>query len=556
MLRTLAITATLMSSAAYADDFTVVAPVTFVTVYPEGATVTRVIAADLPQGKHRILVPYKDNSDSPPRFHVPAGVTIGAMEVLQNYLTDPKAAFSPEQAAAFERVEAAKEALQALEDVVVQGKAAVEAQGAKNAYLRTLTGAALTGADAEAMRAASNMVAEELDNAWRDQYAASVTLRADEKARDEARKVVQQAEQHLNRLAPPSGAVTMLALSVEVESAGQVELFFDSLTDEAEWRADYDLNLTRGNDASISMERKVVIAQYTDELWTNVDLTLSTANPFAQVDPSNPHPSQAFLASPKGKAGYGSVRTTAAPQAEYLELSRADGLGEPIIEEAVIEEAMIVVANAAIDGLSVTYDYPEPISLASDSGELILALDDFTFDAREFNRAAPRFDKTAFLMAEFTNATQEPFLPGQASVSRDGVFVGRTHLPLVPAGDKAEVSFGTLEGLRLDYKLLDNDTGDRGFLTSSNTRVQQMEFTVENLLADAEDVQTIFALPYSEQEDLTVSVSARPSPDERDFEQRRGVSVWNLEVGPGEKKTVRVNVEMDWPEGRQMHWQP
>ena len=273
---------------------------------------------------------------------------------------------------------------------------------------------------------------------------------------------------------------------------------------------------------------------------------MSTANPFAQVNPTEPFPSQAFL-QVKGKAGYGSVRSTA-PQAEYAELSRADGAPEPI--------GSFVTAEAVIDGLSVTYDYPQPINLASDGGELILSLDDFTFDAREFNRAAPRFDKTAFLMAEFTNSTQEPFLPGQASISRDGVFVGRSSLPLVPAGDKAEVSFGTLEGLRLDYKLLDNDTGDRGFLTSSSTRVQQMEFSVENLLATTEEVQTIFALPYAEQEDLSISTSSRPSPDETDFEKKRGVSVWNLKVGPGEKRSVRVNVDMDWPEGQQLFWQP
>ena len=548
MLRSLALSAALLSTAAYAEDISVIAPVSSVTVYPQGATVTRVIAAELPQGKHRILVPYKaDNNDGPPRVRAPEGVAIGAMEVLNNYLTDPKAAYSPGQTAAFERVEAAKEALQALEDVVVRGQASVEAQTAKNAYLRTLTGAALTGADADAMRAASNMVAEELENAWRDQYAAAVALRADEKARDEARKDVQQAEQDLNRLAPPSGAVTMLALTVEAAAAGAIEMTLDSLIYNAGWRADYDLNLTRGDDASVAMERKVVMQQSSGELWSDVDLTLSTANPFAQVNPTEPYPSQAFL-QVKGKGGY--ITSRAAPQAGYADSLREE---EVVIVEPVMAE---VRAIAVIDGLSVTYDYPQPVNLTSGGGELILALDDFDFDAREFNRAAPRFDKTAFLMAEFTNSTQEPFLPGQASISRDGVFVGRSALPLVPAGDKAEVSFGTLEGLRLDYKLLDNDTGDRGFLTSSSTRVQQMEFTVENLLATTEEVQTIFALPYSEQEDLSVSVSARPSPDERDFEQRRGVSVWNLEVGPGETKTVRVNVEMDWPEGLQMHWQP
>ena len=549
MLRSLALSAALLSSAAYAEDFQLVAPVTSVTVYPQGATVTRVIAADLPQGKHRILVPYQaGSSDGPPRVNAPDGFAIGAMEVLNDFLSDPKAAYSPEQTAASERVDAAKDALQTLEDVVVRGQAAVEAQGAKNAYLRSLTGASLTGADAEAMRAASDMVADELAKAWTEQYAASVALRDDEKARDEAKKSLAQAELDLRRLSPPTGSVTILALSVEAANAGPVNLTLDSLNYNAGWRADYDLNLTRGDDARVAMERKVVMYQSTGELWSDVDLVLSTANPFAQVNPTEPYPSQAFIQA-KGKAGLSSV-VRSAPQAEYsLDLARADeGAPEPVLAAPR--------AQAVIEGLSVTYEYPEPVSLATGGGELILALDDFTFDAREFNRAAPRFDKTAFLMAEFTNSTQEPFLPGQMSVSRDGVFVGRSALPLIPAGDKAEVSFGTLEGLRLEYKLLDNDTGDRGFLTSSSTRMQQMEFSVENLLATTEEVQTIFALPYAEQEDLSITTSSRPSPDESDFEQKRGVSVWNLEVGPGEKKTVRVNVEMDWPEGQQLFWQP
>ncbi|SHF37891.1 conserved hypothetical protein [Litoreibacter ascidiaceicola] len=549
MLRSLALSAALLSSAAYAEDFQLVAPVTSVTVYPQGATVTRVIAVDLPQGKHRILVPYQaGSSDGPPRVNAPDGFAIGAMEVLNDFLSDPKAAYSPEQTAASERVEAAKDALQALEDVVVRGQAAVEAQGAKNAYLRSLTGASLTGADAEAMRAASDMVADELAKAWTEQYAASVALRDDEKARDEAKKSLAQAELDLRRLSPPTGSVTILALSVEAANAGPVNLTLNTLNYNAGWRADYDLNLTRGDDARVAMERKVVMYQSTGELWSDVDLVLSTANPFAQVNPTEPYPSQAFIQA-KGKAGLSSV-VRSAPQAEYsLDLARADeGAPEPVLAAPR--------AQAVIDGLSVTYEYPEPVSLATGGGELILALDDFTFDAREFNRAAPRFDKTAFLMAEFTNSTQEPFLPGQMSVSRDGVFVGRSALPLIPAGDKAEVSFGTLEGLRLEYKLLDNDTGDRGFLTSSSTRMQQMEFSVENLLATTEEVQTIFALPYAEQEDLSITTSSRPSPDESDFEQKRGVSVWNLEVGPGEKKTVRVNVEMDWPEGQQLFWQP
>lgn len=549
MFRSLSLAALLATSTAVADEVFVVSDISQVTVYPQGASVTRSLTTDLPAGRHVIRLPYlrQGFSDGPPRVRAPDGVAIGAMRLLPDHHTDPKLARTPEQVAASERVDAARDALQALEDRVVLGQAEVQAQEAKNTYLRSLTGAALTSADADALRAASDMVAAELADAWSAQYQASIALRADEKSRDAARETLARAEAELRALFPPTGPITLLELAVEKAAAGPVSLSIDTLVFNAGWRADYDLDLTRGDDASVAMERKVVLQQSTNELWSNVDLTLSTANPFAQVNPTEPFPNQASIFA-KGKAGISSVRS--APQLDgAIAMSRADAEFAP-------EPAPAPVAQAVIDGLSVTYDYPNPVSLAPGGSELILALDTFDFDARAFNRAAPRFDKTAFLMAEFTNTTPEPFLPGQMSVSRDGVFVGRSTLDLVPAGAKTEVSFGTLEGLRLDYKLLDNDTGDRGFLSSSSTRQQQMEFSVENLLDTREEVQTIFALPFSEQEDLEISISARPSPNSTDFQQRRNVSVWDLELGPGEKTTVRVNVQMDWPEGQQLQWRP
>lgn len=548
MLRSLSLAALLSSSVAFAEEVFVVPTISEVTVYPQGASVSRTLTADLPAGQHTIRLPYlsPNTSDGPPRVEAPDGVAIGAMRVLPNHYLDPKQARNAEQIAAAERVETAREALQEVDDRVMTGEAQVEAQNAKLAYLLSLKGDALTGTEPDAMRDAASIIADEYAKSWTTRHQASIALREDQKAQKEARDALAAAEAELGSLAPPTGPLTLLELSVETAAAGEVSLNVDTLVFNAGWRADYDLDLKRGDDASIAMERKVVLQQSTGELWSGVDLTLSTANPFAQVDPTEPFPNKATI-FPKGKAGYGSVRSSA-PQVEELSIARADYAPEPAVAAPK--------AQAVIDGLSVTYDYPVPVSLAPGGSELILALDTFDFEAREFNRAAPRFDKTAFLMAEFRNSTQEPFLPGQMSVSRDGVFVGRSNLDLVPAGAETEVSFGTLEGLRLDYKLLDNDTGDRGFLTSSSTREQQMEFSVENLFDTDEEVQTIFALPFSEQEDLEVSVSSRPNPDSRDFEQRRGVSVWTLQLGPGEKQTVRVNVRMDWPEGQQLDWRP
>lgn len=540
MLRILLAT-TLLAGPAWAEDFLTAAPVTDVTVYPRGATVGRTFTVNLPAGRHRVLIPYTVDG-TPPRVAVPEGVALGAVQALPGYLTDAQAVFTNEQSAAQARVDAAKDALQTRADTVTRGQAAVVGQEQKLAYLRSLSGANLTATDANALRNASDMVAEQVSQAAIAKLEAETALRDAIEARDEAQKTLTQADRDLARLNPPQGEVDVLAISVEADAAGPVEMTLDTLIQNARWQADYDLNLTRGEPAQIDLSRKVVLNQWTNEAWTDVALTLSTADPFAQVVPTEPYPSLAQI-QPKGEAGAGRYASESAV---------ADSIARAAPSP---KEALAITAQVVIEGLSVTYGYPRPISVAPD-GDVIISLDQFTFDAREFNRAAPRFDQTAFLMAEFTNTTPEPFLPGLASVSRDGVFVGRIPFEHIPAGAEAEISFGALEGLRLDYTLLDNNTGDRGFLTSSSTRIQEMEFSVENLLDTPETVQTIFALPYTEQEDLSVKVRATPPPDAQDFEQRRGVSVWSLKLAPGEKKTMRVRVDLDWPDGQELYWQP
>ena len=83
--------------------------------------------------------------------------------------------------------------------------------------------------------------------------------------------------------------------------------------------------------------------------------------------------------------------------------------------------------RANFDGPGVTYTAPTPVSVASNVDAVRVALDRLEFDARRFARAAPRFDPTAFLMAGFTNDTQEPLLPSfSAALYLDHTLIGRS----------------------------------------------------------------------------------------------------------------------------------
>ncbi len=535
----------------YAADFQVNAPVTAATVYPQGATLTRSIAVDIPAGSHRILVPVPQGAadEGLPRIEGLGALTVGSMEYLPGYVTDPETVFSAAQVAAKEAVEAAEDAVRAAEDKLAISQAAIGAISTRITFLQSVSAGGLENLDAAALLNVSNMVSDEIGKSFIAQQAAVEAGRDDEEAVRDARKVLTQATQDLARLTPPAGPINMLAIALEAPAPVATELSLKHLVGRAYWSATYDVDLNRDS-GEVAMARKVVVAQSTGELWSDIALTLSTADPYAQVNPREVYPQGARVEDRTKKEVFASASSRSAG-GDFAEQEMV--LSDPIIEAPVIAENR---AGVVIDGLSITYNYPEPVSVAPGGGALALALGSFSFEAEVFNQAAPRFDETAFLMARFTNDQPEPILPGQVQLYRDGSFVSRSEIDLIPAGDEAVLSFGALEGLRLDYQLLNNDTGDRGLLSTSNTRRQAMEFSVQNLTSEPETVETLFAMPFTEQEDLVLQVSTQPDPDETDVEKRRGVGKWLLEVAPGETKTVTMSVNLSWPEGQDLIWRP
>ena len=157
-------------------------------------------------------------------------------------------------------------------------------------------------------------------------------------------------------------------------------------------------------------------------------------------------------------------------------------------------------------------------------------------------------------MAAITNDTGEPLLPGMASYYRDGAFIGREGFALIPAGAETDLPFGAMEGVRLTYTALRQETGDSGIITTSNTREDMVEFSVENLTDQPQEVRVLYALPYSQQEDLEVSTRIRPNPSETNVDDVRGVAAWDMTVAPGETQDVRLTTTLSWPKEFILNW--
>ncbi|WP_010141065.1 DUF4139 domain-containing protein, partial [Oceanicola sp. S124] len=225
-------------------------------------------------------------------------------------------------------------------------------------------------------------------------------------------------------------------------------------------------------------------------------------------------------------------------------MGRAEASDMALMAAPQMEEKAV----AGFDGINVTYAAPQPVSVANDADAVKIALGRVDFTPEVFARAVPLHDASAFLVAGLTNDSGELLLPGMAQLFRDGTFVGRSQIDLVPDGEETEWSFGPIDGLRLT-RLQERLDGDRGVISRQNTRHEAVTLRVENRTAQAWDLRLLDRVPYSEQDDLKIEWSADLAPEVVDFDDRKGVLEWRFPLAPGAEQQILLEHEVTWPEG-------
>ena len=280
----------------------------------------------------------------------------------------------------------------------------------------------------------------------------------------------------------------------------------------------------------------VLVRQETGENWRDIALTLSTRRPAQQGAPGEIHPWIPRLGDPDEirpmprVKGEGALMEMAAPAAAATE---AD------------------MARPEFDGLSVRYAYPAPVSVATGADRVRLMLSPIEADAEIRARAVPLVDETAFLMARVTNSDEDVILPtSEARFYLDGRYVGQRWLPFAAAGAEMALSFGPIEGLTLKRVVKTRSEGDRGLINRASERRETVEITVENLTGESWPVTVLDRVPVSEQDDLRITWNARPDPDETDVEDKRGILAWRFDLEAGAQRTITLDTQMSWPEGK------
>ena len=520
-----------------------------VTVYPDGATVTRLITVDLPQGDTTLIArdfpPGLDTSSLRVEGEAQASVVIGAIDARAPRPEKPAASPQTEK-----RWQALKDERAALEDQIA-------AETARKKFAERFATETPFGVGEKEnarpiadWRAAFGAVAEEIRSA--NDAIRSLKL----KQRD--------LDEQIARLDRELQANPARKMEVRIDlaaNAGSRATFRVSYTVRgARWAPLYDARLdtgTRERKPALELVRRAEIVQQTGEDWSDVALSVSTVRTAkgGSAPELRPlivrYPDPMRPASPKVLM-QDRMSTAAAPApVPPEEESRFRARGETYVTSPERE------ATIETGGYQAVFRIPGRITVSVSEGAKSFRIATGAIAPELLVRATPSLDETAYLEAAFKQTEEAPLLPGRVSLYRDGIFVGRAMIALTPKDEIARLGFGADDKVKVARATVRKVEGSAGIISSARTDEREYKITIRSGHDRPIKVVVEDQMPTTEVADITVEMLPLTTPPtEKDSRDRRGVLAWAFDAAPGEAKDIKLGWRMRWPADKVVAYEP
>jgi uncharacterized protein (TIGR02231 family) len=530
----LVVVAAFAAMPARAADIDAASAVDAVTVYPDGASVTRLITAELAPGDNTLVANDFPLTLDPSSLRVEgeagAKLTIGAID------TRPPRAAPPVNLPELDK------RIEALKDERGNLAGAINAAAARRKFAERFaeSSPAGLGEKGEARPidewcAAFAAVAEEVANA-------DTAIRAAErKQRDIDREI---ARLEADRAAKPPAKLEV-RIDLAANAATRVTLRVTYSVRNARWLPLYDARLDTGakdRKPALELVRRAEITQSTGEDWSNVALAVSTVR--TARGGSAPDLNSLIVQYPQPP------RSLA--QGTVSDMAKLRSAPAPMAAESAAQRADEQQAAAEVGGFQVMFRIPGRVSVGAGEGARSLRVSTATIAPDLAIRSAPVRDPTAFLEASFKQGEDAPLLPGRVAIYRDGVFVGRGQMAAASKDETVRLGFGADDKVSIERAVVKRNEGSAGLIvTTSKTDERAFKTSVRNGHDFPIRIAIEDQLPVSENEDIVVDMlpSTTP-PTATNVRDRRGVLEWAFEAKPGEARDIMFAWRVRWPKDK------
>lgn len=367
-------------------------------------------------------------------------------------------------------------------------------------------------------------------------------------------------------------------LFVNNPRTGKVVIELNYLVNEASWLPQYNLRVNP-EQTIVSVEYNAVIHQASGEDWTNVALSLSTAQPTTAASAPALEPMEVRVGPPVTQKGVFYDKAPAegeklgmqvsqeyrdlSGQFQQLQRSRSEiarkgkaaqaelnvaAVSNQMMELMADKDAVQVIQTEAkrfarTEGVSVTYELAGPITMPSRSDQQLVNIASFKAKADFLMLATPLLTDYVYLQADIVNDSNVIMLAGPTSMYRNDEFVGKGSIELVTIGEKFTAGFGVDSQVKIlrEFK-------DKKIETLWGNRVESYDYrlAINNYKNTKVKLRLLERIPYTEDEKLEIinfktDASLSTDPEYLRTDRQKGILRWDLNLEPnttGPKATI------------------
>ena len=360
-------------------------------------------------------------------------------------------------------------------------------------------------------------------------------------------------------------------LFISSEGKKKATIALSYLVNGANWLPQYNLR-ANPDKSNVLVEYNAVVNQRSGEDWAGVALSLSTAEPTMIAAPPVLEPMSVRLGQVSVRLGrvpeeakkkvaeatvQGAVPSRFIDRSEefkdLLRSRRAQSkkgkaaqveLGEiasreqilllnvPVRELADMKQQVIEIART--EGVSVTYELPGRLTLPSRTDQQLVTIATITAKADFALIATPLLTDYVYLQAELLNDSDTILLAGQASMFRNGEFVGKSQLPIVTIGEKFTAGFGIDSQVQVARELEDKKSRIQG---GNRIDTYHYRIALSNYKNAVVELQLLDRLPYTDDDSIKIELEKTEPQLSKDGEylrttRKKGILRWDLNLAP------------------------
>ena len=544
----------LMPKLATAEDIHVQSSkIAAATVYADRATVTREATASIPSGSHNLvfsgLTPYLIPDSLRVEGSALAKVKFGAVisrQVMAAEITGPKANELNQE---LETLSDARRVLEGEQQSLESKKTFLTTIGTQ-AALRTNENIAEINLKPEQWTQAAQTIYSNLNETITAQIAVEGKLR-------DLDKKIAKVQSDLNALG--SGNYTTYSVTIPLESPSPTELNvkLSYQVSNAGWQPVYDARLDTTT-SQLDLIQYGSVRQSTGEDWTNVALTLSTAQPHRGTSLPDLSPywvdiwqEQAYDTSAKFMS-MGASNVAASPQATRAMEADALMQDQAMAPAPKLEEASFANAEISTGGFVSEYKIPGPASIKADGTSSKVMVGNFSTESTLQVHVKPQLSTEAFLVSKAKLKGESPILPGQVSLFRNGAYVGLSVFPLLRPDEEHALFFGTDDQISVKRKVLKDEKTDAGVIMRDNIQERQFVTEIQNVRKTPVTIVVKETIPVGRNDEVTSQIlgDATTQGFEKDSANIKGLLRWEFTLDPKSKKDLKLGWKVTWPKDK------